>query len=315
MERDSSLYTLTMGPPLSKTPSLSSGSDGDVFDDANAQQQAGPSSTRQQKERGFFGKKEVALERDPLRIRDGREAKESTTGVYTRESTSCRQSLDSELTLFSALTFPGACGPRPSHFPSHVYTPPTFNLYPTPSTTSVASAGPSRSASLSSASNSNSNSNEANSPQTPQSPVSPTLRVFGNKTMAGLRRISDSLASYSPSQSSSRDSYFSYTSTSSRQSSLGPITPNSVSFPAGLGVGLTEQDGITNSSTPTGIRSRPMSTMGSADDVASHGIKRPGEAPKGKRKPVPEIVQPEQDEEADLNERMGQAHIGVTHAL
>lgn len=87
MERGSSLYTLAMGPPLSKTPSLSSGSDGDVFDDATAHAQAGtPSHSMREKERGFFGKKEVSLERDPLRIRDGREAKESSTGVYTRTS-------------------------------------------------------------------------------------------------------------------------------------------------------------------------------------------------------------------------------------
>ena len=77
-----------MGPPLAKTPSLSSGSDGDVFDDATAHAQAGTSSrtARREKERGFFGKKEVSLERDPHRVRDGREAKESTTGVYTRTS-------------------------------------------------------------------------------------------------------------------------------------------------------------------------------------------------------------------------------------
>jgi hypothetical protein len=99
---------------------------------------------------------------------------------------------------------------------------------------------------------------------------------------------------------------------------MGPITPNSVHFPAGLGVGLTENDGITTSnsgSTPTGMRSRAMSTIG-GEDGTSPAMKRPIEAPKGKRKPVPEIVQPESsDDDAELNERMSQAHIGVTHAL
>lgn len=90
VERGSSLYTLSMGPPLAKTPSLSSGSDGDVFDDANTHPtpgSAGRSPALKDKERGFFGKKVVAIERDPLKVRDGREAKESQTGVYTRMST------------------------------------------------------------------------------------------------------------------------------------------------------------------------------------------------------------------------------------
>lgn len=182
----------------------------------------------------------------------------------------------------------------------------------------MSSAGPSRSSSLSS--------KEVNMPQTPVSPVSPTLRVFGSKTMAGLRRLSGQIAAYSPTQpSSSRDSYFSYTSTSSRQSSLGPITPNSAHFPAGLGVGLTEHDGITTgnyATTPTGMRSRAMSTIGSEDGtLTSQAVRRPSEAPKGKRKPVPEIVQlndevdGDADADADLNARMSQAQIGVTHAL
>ena len=159
----------------------------------------------------------------------------------------------------SAPTFPGACGPRPAQYPTHVYTPTTFQLYP-----SSSSAGPSRSSSTSS-------SNE----DLPQTPISPSLRLFSNKTMAGIRRISGSLASIDPRQSptptpsSNRDSYFSYTSTSSRQSSI-LVSPNSVNFPAGLGVGLAEKDGLT----ATKVESSPMQ-------------RRPTEELKIKRKPVP----------------------------
>lgn len=269
----STLFTLPVGEPLAKTPSLSSGSDGEMSEDAPAR-----SPTREEKERGiFFGKKKVAVvERDPFKVRDGRGAKESKTGVYTRESMSRRCSQNGSLTLYAAPTYPGACGPRPSHFPSHVYTPTNFQLYPTPS------PGPSRSASTASSSESG--------PDTPQTPLSPTFRTFGKTTMAGLRRISGQIASYSNSHSQSpvspgfpsnpRDSYFSYSSTTSRQSSIGPITPQSAQSPggAGLGVGLSEKDGVTLSSFPMPPDSSPS---------IKRTVVTVAEAPKGRRKPVP----------------------------
>ena len=183
----------------------------------------------------------------------------------------------------SAPTFPGACGPRPAQYPTHVYTPTNFQLYPAPS-----SAGPSRSCSTSSSSE-----------DLPQTPISPTLRMFSNKTMAGIRRISGSLASFDPRQSptptpaSNRDSYFSYTSTSSRQSSI-LVSPNSVNFPAGLGVGLAEKDGITASK----VESSPMQ-------------RRPTEEIKIKRKPVPSA---EVDEEAE-GLAGGIRRVSIAHAL
>lgn len=187
-----------------------------------------------------------------------------------------------QLTI-SAPTFPGACGPRPAQYPTHVYTPTNFQLYPAPS-----SAGPSRSSSTTS-------SNE----DLPQTPISPSLRMFSNKTMAGIRRISGSLASFDPRQSptttptSNRDSYFSYTSTSSRQSSI-IVTPNSINFPAGLGVGLAEKDGIT----ATKAESSPMQ-------------RRPTEELKIKRKPVPNA---EIEEGADVLAD-GIKRVSITHAM
>ena len=183
----------------------------------------------------------------------------------------------------SAPTFPGACGPRPAQYPTHVYTPTNFQLYPTPS-----SADPSRSSSTATSSNED----------LPQTPISPTLRMFSNKTMAGIRRISGSLASIDPRQSptpaSNRDSYFSYSSTSSRQSSWGPISPNSINFPAGLGVGLAEKEGLT----ATKCESSPM-------------MRRPTEEIKIKRKPVPSAeVDNDSDELADSIKR-----VSITHAL
>lgn len=86
-------HTTPLGPVLFKTPSLSSGSDGDIFDDATTHLPAGTayrspiatSPSVEERERGFFGRKKLALERDPARVRDGRESKESHTGVYTRK--------------------------------------------------------------------------------------------------------------------------------------------------------------------------------------------------------------------------------------
>jgi hypothetical protein len=234
-------------------------------------------------ENGVFGKKRIGTDRDPHKIRDGLGPKESPSGVYTRMS---RRILALELNAdLIAPTFPGACGPRPAQYPTHVYTPSNFQLYPAPS-----SAGPSRSCSTSSS--------EGDLPQTP---ISPTLRLFSNKTMAGIKRISGSIASFDPRSSptptpaSSRDSYFSHSSTSSRQSSWGPITPNSATFPfsAGLGVGLAEKDGLT------------------AKGESSPMTRRPTEEPKIKRKPVPCAMEDEDD--MDLVD--GVKRVSITHAL
>jgi hypothetical protein len=92
-ERDSSLYVLEVGAPLTQTPSLSSGSESEVADDATARMSASmarrstiPSASEKEKDTGVFGKKRIVSDRDPLRIRDGLGPKESPSGVYTRES-------------------------------------------------------------------------------------------------------------------------------------------------------------------------------------------------------------------------------------
>lgn len=93
---------------------------------------------------------------------------------------------------------------------------------------------------------------------------------------------------------------------------MGPITPNSAYFPTGLGIGLTERDGVTVVSTSP-PRAQAVSTAG--DDIAQYA-KRPIETPKGKRKPVPdiEVAQAADSDEDDLNAMMGRAHVGVAHA-
>jgi hypothetical protein len=268
-ERDSSLYVLEVGAPRVQTPSLSSGSESEEVEVSRV---APNMARRSIFEENVFGKKRVGTDRDPHKVRDGLGPKESPSGVYTRTSFSIAPFRS--ITDKSAPTFPGACGPRPAQYPSHVYTPTNFQLYPGPS-----SAGPSRSASSSS-------SNE----DLPQTPISPTLRTFSNKTMAGLRRISGSLASFdprsSPTPASNRDSYFSYTSTSSRQSSI-LVSPNSINFPAGLGVGLAEKDGITGPKIESSLMTRrateeikikrkpvPSAEIGDDSDELANGIKR-----------------------------------------
>jgi hypothetical protein len=118
--------------------------------------------------------------------------------------------------------------------------------------------------------------------------------------MAGLRRLSGipatlaSASSPSPTPISARDSYFSYSTTSSRQSSWGPVTPSSVNSPAGLGVGLSEKEGLTGS-----LSSPPVESVSAP--------KRIMEEPKIKRKPVPEVV----DLDVELDGKRG----SVSHAI
>ncbi|OCF60404.1 hypothetical protein L486_00037 [Kwoniella mangroviensis CBS 10435] len=111
-----------------------------------------------------FGKRKSskAVERDPLKVRDGLQAKESTSGVYT------------------PLTFPGAQGPRPSHFPTHVYTPTNFSLYPQ----GDSPASPSGSSS----------SSQSDSTAPPKTPLSPTGRL-SKAVSSNMRRLSSGIVS------------------------------------------------------------------------------------------------------------------------
>ncbi|WVQ67866.1 uncharacterized protein L199_006071 [Kwoniella botswanensis] len=112
---------------------------------------------------GFSKRKSSnAVERDPLKIRDGLQARESTSGVYTPP------------------TFPGAQGPRPSHFPTHVYTPTNFSLYPQ----GDSPASPSGSSS----------SSQSDSTAPPKTPLSPTGRL-SKAVSSNMRRLSSGIVS------------------------------------------------------------------------------------------------------------------------
>ncbi|OCF36694.1 hypothetical protein I316_01290 [Kwoniella heveanensis BCC8398] len=251
--RKSSLFRLPVDQPIALTsspvpspvsPAFSSGSP--------ASHGQGPASPNAGETSFGFGRRKVsrALERDPHKIRDGMMAKTSSSGVYTPP------------------TFPGAQGPRPSHFPSHVYTPANFALYPaqTPISPSASSTH-------------SSSSSQSDSTAPPRTPISPTGRI--GKAMTNIRRFSSTITQvkektgivnnnnshqraittpmleseyyYMPPSSS-----FESSTTHSRQSSWGPQTPvgskiiappfqhsDSGYFPplsshAGLGFGLPE---------------------------------------------------------------------------
>lgn len=89
-ERHSSLYLLPADSPLqpteSNTPSLSSGSGSDLDVDAatHRRQQERLSACKLPKD--TKKRMTVGTEKDPNRIRDGREPTESSSGVYTRTS-------------------------------------------------------------------------------------------------------------------------------------------------------------------------------------------------------------------------------------
>ncbi|WWD17474.1 hypothetical protein CI109_101915 [Kwoniella shandongensis] len=251
-----------------------------------------------------FGKKKSGkvVEKDPHKVRDGAEKKASSSGVYT------------------PMTFPGASGPRPSHFPTHVYTPPTFTLHPTkPQPQPISPSG----SSIHSSSSSHSDSTAP-----PATPLSPTTRF--SKALSNVKRFSTNIKGQKDSQHPHAHDYFipasislesNSTANHSRDSSLGPQTPTSSYQPhtpvggyfppisAGLGMGLPEDVGS------QGSRTRAQST--SATTVLfDHGVesgKSPMQSPslghKGRRKPVPRLA------DDGLVNGMAKLEVEQTHAL
>lgn len=278
-ERRSSLYLLPVDQPLlvDDTPSLSSGSS----DAGSPRPLESPLP-----DVGRHGRKPKGLERDLLKVRDGADAKRSSSGVYT------------------PTTFPGAQGPRPSHYPTHVYTPSGFTLLtvepcatPTNHAYGSSSGVPTRSTSVSSSTSGSGSGSDS-------SPVTPTDRfsAFASKTLAGLRHNSNQVTPASTS-----------ISVHSRESSAGPSTPVSVTrnrdypsyfpptSPAGLGVGLGDDTHTT------------WSPKGSILFNETHhtGLMKSPQQPqaKSRRKPVPTIMDDE------LVDGVALLHVGETHAL
>lgn len=266
-ERDSSLYPMSPAEPSYVPPEVM-GSPSSLSGPSETGELANGDASKHGWSFGKKGKKhrdELPC-KDPYRVRDGLPHRGSTSGVYTPP------------------TYPGPQGPRPSHFPTHVYTPPGFLLYPTETPES-----PSRSSSLSSSA--------SDSPQTPTSPVTPGR--FGPRVAAAsysLKRFSTSLASPAP------EGYFTRSFSDIRKSWSASRTP-SISdrdafvpkavygdayaeaptyFPpipvrgAGLGVGLAERP-VENQ--PEALVASPRSTSWGFDETPR----------KGKRKPVPKV--------------------------
>ncbi|WVW83697.1 hypothetical protein I302_105718 [Kwoniella bestiolae CBS 10118] len=169
-----SLFKLPVDPPLTPTP---------ISPTSSTSIRESPSSD------GAFGsgkrKGSKAVERDPLKVRDGLQAKESTSGVYTPS------------------TFPGAQGPRPSHFPTHVYTPTKFSLYPQTGYP-VSPSG-------------SSSSSQSDSTAPPKTPLSPTGRL-SKAVSSNMRRLSSGIVSLKD-----RTSYGSTTPTTHQRSVTTPM--------------------------------------------------------------------------------------------
>ncbi|WWC89517.1 uncharacterized protein L201_004441 [Kwoniella dendrophila CBS 6074] len=247
-----------------------------------------------------FGKRKSSkvIERDPLKVKDGVQAKGSSSGVYTPS------------------TFPGAQNPRPSHFPSHVYTPTNFSLYPQASPISPSSS-----------STHSFSSSHSDSTAPPITPLSPTSRI-SKAVSSNMRRFSSGIVSlkdktYSNSDSKhqraittpmlesgeylstsgsfesdhSRDSGSSWTSWQGQGQPKLPSTmfkhSDSGYFPpinsngAGLGVGLDRDENRGRSNTV--IIEAAMDPI----NFAAPKSLGPGSgslAGKGKRKPVPRLL-------------------------
>ncbi|WVR07204.1 hypothetical protein IAU60_004245 [Kwoniella sp. DSM 27419] len=292
--RRSSLFRLPVDPPLVQDQDVSP-----VPLSVNPLNTLGsPATSPSATETSFgFGRRKGSkvLEKDPHKVRDGASVRSSSSGVYTPP------------------TFPGAQGPRPSHFPSHVYTPASFTLYPAVATPISPSASSTHSSS----------SSQSDSTAPPQTPASPTSRV--GKAVGNIRRFSnnisisqlkDKIQPVSGSSTHQRSvtapivegayhippstSYESSTNAHSRQSSWGPQTPHSSRmisppvmqhsdsgyFPplplpssAGLGFGPFENDGYRRFRT----QSADASILFDAPASQSTGAR-------GKRKPVPAIL-------------------------
>ncbi|WVQ99253.1 hypothetical protein IAU59_006385 [Kwoniella sp. CBS 9459] len=243
--RKSSLFRLPVDQPIAQTTSPMASPSSPAFSTGSPALNGSASPSAGETSFGF-GRRKVPrpLERDPHKIRDGTAAKTSSSGVYT------------------PATFPGAQGPRPSHFPTHVYTPANFALYPaqTPISPSASSTH-------------SSSSSQSDSTAPPRTPISPTGRI--GKAMTNIRRFSSNITQVKEKTGSTHQraittplleseynippsSSFESSTTHSRQSSLGPQTPvgsrviappiqhsDSGYFPplsshAGLGFGLPE---------------------------------------------------------------------------
>ncbi|WWC70390.1 uncharacterized protein I206_104340 [Kwoniella pini CBS 10737] len=287
--RQSSLFRLPVDPPQVPTTPTSP----NVAEPSPISSKDTPNAPTNK-----LGRKKASkvVERDPHKVRDGLQAKESTSGVYTPG------------------TFPGAQGPRPSHFPSHVYTPTNFALYPQASSSPI---------SPSASSTHSSSSSQSDSTAPPKTPLSPTGRI-SKAVSSNIRRFSSGIVTlkektypttvhqrsvttpmmengeYLPQSTSfSTDSNGGHSRGSSWASwANSPTTPrlshsNSGYFPplntngAGLGVGLDENkhrmDGtvvIEAGMDPTNFAAPRSSVLG----MGSGSL-----AGKGKRKPVPRL--------------------------
>ncbi|WRT66186.1 uncharacterized protein IL334_003139 [Kwoniella shivajii] len=301
--KQSSSFRLPVDPPMSQsetqpqyTPSLRSPV-------SPASPASVPGISPNANETTFtFGKKKGSkiMEKDPMKIRDGVQARTSTSGVYT------------------PMTFPGAQGPRPSHFPTHVYTPSSFALPLSPSESSSQS----------------SSSSQSDSTVPPKTPLSPTGRI--TKVMStNIRRFSNGIVSLKDKSPNSdpntrnhqraittpmmeehniptSHSFESNTSAHSRGSSWaswGPSTPQqsyktpsmpqrseSGYFPtlsngAGLGVGLDDLEGKSALNRPVADTIVIEAGMDPLNFAAPKSLPSGGGslAGKGKRKPVPRL--------------------------
>ncbi|WVQ82193.1 hypothetical protein IAT38_004321 [Cryptococcus sp. DSM 104549] len=218
------------------------------------------------------------VERDPYKVKDGVEKKQSSSGVYT------------------PTTYPGPCGPRPSHYPSHVYTPPNFSLH------SRRDSGSNPISPSSSVRSSSSDHSDSTAP--PGTPITPTGR-FGKaltsqakrlSTMAGLGKGRRDLErdSYFPSTTSSFDSSLSH----SRQSSWGHSaqtyhdSPSGYFYPSSQGLGFGIEEELQLHSSPVKSE-RPQSVATVMGLESGAEIKKTVTPVRGRRKPVPKYEEDE----------------------
>ncbi|ORY32589.1 hypothetical protein BCR39DRAFT_378944 [Naematelia encephala] len=225
----------------------------------------------------FLGRKQRGKSGgDPFRIKDGAMTRAPSSGVYTPP------------------TFPGPQGPRPSHFPTHVYTPPGFALYPTkpqpqPNTYFDSAHAPVPTYSRTTSISSTTSASDEPGLQTPSS-----SRFSLSRAKLGLRRISHTV-------STPRTPKEEYNSTPITLLPPPPLSAGSAAsvnsgWPAtppghGIGVGLVEREGRTG---------RVL-----FEDENGMMVKTSPDVRKARRKPVPRIADEDEDEQDQV----------VVHAL
>ena len=261
---------------------------------------------------GHRRKKSEPLDKDPYKVRDGVEIRCSSSGVYTRELLPAWPGA-TYLTIFaSAPTFPG---PSTVSLVSNQ----NYGLSPIASNSSVTVTTPGSSRAASMSSNTSAFSSVAD-----QSKFS----FVRGKTLEHLKRItyqvtssygsptstSNALSPVTPASAS--DSYFpssdSTHSSRSRQSSWGPVTPTSTtrsigglpynsSPTAGLGIGLSENEGRTGL-LPEVLAKTDVSSGSIIFDESGEIVgvgQTPVALPKGKRKPVPKMLEDSLEERVE----------------